>query len=206
MKFIPTPTAAQADDLAKVAERLEQLVAKQSTATSTQTELQERIAGLREEETAVSARMALPSGSRAESRSIATELAAIRIEIEQANRELNETEATLEPATVELRNALRAIGQAIETVCNASFVSQIKDQLSGAVAPFFLKRETALHFSTSSNQTDAHRAVLGFLQSLRHEHREPEEALNEASRRLEIVRRIEAGEPVFEFKSLSAAA
>lgn len=202
LKFKANPTSEQSAELTRAAQRLEAAHATLAALGQRHAELIDRCASLSREEITVSD--AIKTAQRDDSRRIATELAAIRIEITEANRQRSEVATELEAATAELRNASGDVGNAIEVICQGLF-ADMKAAKTEALAPFFTDANTAQHIA-STTQTDMDRAVISFSQSFRRDVREPDDALVEAERRLDVVRTIENGSAVFEWPKLRVAA
>lgn len=197
-KLKSSPSPAEKTVLQVAASDLQAAVSRRLAAQTTVADSQARLSELRTEEASIAER--LKTANRENSRAMALELAAIRIEIDEANRQLTDATTQAESVPTELQAQMKKAGVAIESVCR-DFPQQVKDRFVQATASFFTHKVTALQ---AVQQTDLFRAVSGFLASVTRDFSNPESAMDEAARRIEIMNRIESGEPAFEWESPSA--
>ncbi len=140
-----------------------------------------------------------------QTRPVALELAAVRMELQEVERRLTAL-SVFDAPLKEIRDRAVEAGEAISALCKG-FENTVKDAFSAATSEFFVKADTAGHFA---KQTDMARACVGFVVSLTRPLRaDPcgeDELIAEADRRLELLDAVQAGEPVFEYPPNSTAA
>lgn len=200
MKFFANQPANPAELKGK-AQAISQAIADYQADQVNQAALQDRIAGLQQEEADLTAKLGTAAPTK--TRSVAHDLSAVRIELEELKRRAQPGGAS-ELLLLEIRKLAADAGNALATLYG-NIPSDIKAKWVTLTQEFFTRPEVTAQFA---GQTDVHRAFLGLLQSATRQLNisDPDGLVAEATRRLSQLEAALAGEPVMEYNSPLASA